>query len=144
MNHYAGETKWWALWRTDLYGNYHVVEAGLTFEQAMTARDEVHGGKGIATPDRYVTNRMNVLLAAEFADRELDYLAKGLNEGLTFGRSFVLEGTPAYWLFVRECDEWVADGKIPGRLSCAIDKVDGSVWAEAQQERFLLDQRPND
>lgn len=137
------DPKWWALWSTDLYSNFYVVETGLTFAEALAVRDESYGGRGIATPDRYVTHRMNVLVAAEAAKREFDSLTSQFEEGLTLGRMMVGIGTPAYWNFTKDCEQWAASGKIPGKLSCSIDAVDGTVWSDEKQEKFLLEQQPD-
>lgn len=42
-----------------------------------------------------------------------------------------------YYTFILPVAEWQEAGRIPGGLTCAIDKLDGLVWSVEEQEEYL-------
>lgn len=43
-----------------------------------------------------------------------------------------------FYTFIMPIDAWRADGRIPGGLMCSVDKVDGGLWTDEENEAFGL------
>ena len=63
-------------------------------------------------------------------DRQRDY------PGVTFEDVRVHGYHPMVFTFVTLSPEWQEEGRVPGGLTCCVDRVDGHVWTAAEQQRY--------
>lgn len=43
---------------------------------------------------------------------------------------------PMWWTFILSVDAWQADGRVPGGFLASIDKLDGQIWTDGEQEEW--------
>jgi hypothetical protein len=107
--------------------------------QLMTA-----GAIGSVAPSRYRQPLLSVeaaipLAKAAVADLQTRYFPTDIFEPVTFR-----EQEATAWIFAAPCPRLVMEGYIPGRLSVAIDKLDGHVWNDEDLLHEVLDPPADD
>lgn len=113
-----------------------VFASDLDRNQARSVADSLGPGH-FPVPGRYERPVVSVESAAE---RALEVLTQRARQypGLTFGSMRLRSDEVMWFTFIMPCQEWQAEGLIPGGLLCSIDKVDGHVWTPDEMEAFWL------
>jgi hypothetical protein len=96
----------------------------------------VHRSALRPVPARYRTPRVGLDEAAAVAE---DYLSARGSErypSLTFDPPVYRYQNAMCFTFFAFCPDWVAEGRVPGALTCSVDKVDGHIWTDAEFDRF--------
>jgi hypothetical protein len=120
----------WALTVKDKY-----VSGDMTLNEIRNQRRDYPRG-AIPVPSRYRAASLEESRAQDIAHDWLVQEIKKLSPDLTFQPVRLRTTDPMRFSFIAICDQWRDAGRIPGGLTCSVDRVDGHVWTFDEMELY--------
>lgn len=57
-----------------------------------------------------------------------------------FNETLLFRETPVFWVFLLPSEELIEESHVPGGLTICVDKSDGHVWSNEEQEAYFAAQ----
>ena len=107
---------------------------GLPLDAARERRRESSRRMALV-PSRYRTPGISLEDARDKAELVLRERQRD-HPGVTFDDVRLYAHHPMVFTFATLSPQWQREARVPGGLLCSIDKVDGHVWTESEQEQY--------
>lgn len=122
--------EFWALTR-----NGDFVSGPMAFRDAVASAKREEGQTSLV-PERYRRPRLSEVDALEVAARDIKRRIMEYPSELEFEAARLRTQDLMRFTFIAVCTQWIAEGRLPGGLTCSVDKVDGHIWTPEEFEQF--------